>query len=102
MTEANREGVPKPPLDFKKIEALRVYAKLTKAEFATLCGVSRMTYYGWISGQPMRQKNEEFVRRSVRMLLELVRERKWPEAGIEHLPSDARVARLSELLADED
>jgi DNA-binding transcriptional regulator YiaG len=101
MTEANREGVSKPPLDFQKIEALREYTKLTKSEFASLCGVSRMTYYGWISGQQLRPKNDRFVRRMVRALLELVREQKWPEDGIEHLSSDERMTRLNKLLADE-
>jgi DNA-binding transcriptional regulator YiaG len=101
MTEAKREGVSKPPLDFKKIEALREYAKLTKKEFASLCGVSRMTYYGWISGQPIRPKNEQFIRRMVRALLELVREGKWPEEGVEHLSADERMERLNKLLADE-
>lgn len=101
MTEATEGGAPKPPLDFTKIEALRKHAKLTMAEFASLCGVSRMTYYSWVRGQPMRRKNEQYVRRSVRMLLELVKERKWPEAGADQLSSTERIARLNKLLADE-
>lgn len=101
MTEANREGVRKPPLDFQKIEKLREYAKLTTAEFASLCGVSRMTYYSWVRGQPMRPKNEQFVRRVIRMLLGLVQEQKWPEAGVAFLSSDERMQRLNKLLADD-
>ena len=100
MTEAKREG-GYPPLDFKKLEVLRERAKLTKAEFASLYGVSRMTYYSWVRGQPVRPKNEWFVRRASRMLLELVREEKWPEAGVEHLPSSERMQRLNKLMADE-
>ena len=101
MTKAVREGVSKPPLDFKKLETLREYAKLTKKEFASLCGVSRMTYYGWLRGQPIRPKNEEFVRRAGRHLLELVRQGHWPIDGVEFVSSEERLERLHKLMADE-
>jgi DNA-binding transcriptional regulator YiaG len=99
MTEASREGV-KPPLDFTKIEALRRHMRLTTAEFASLCGVSRMTYYAWVNGQSMRKKNDEYVRRVVRSLLALVHEDKWPEDGIQHLSTEDRMSRLNKLLAE--
>lgn len=100
MTEANREGAPKPPLDFQKIEALRKHARLTTSEFASLCGVSRMTYYAWVNGQPMRRRNDEYVRRVMRMLLALISEGLWPEEGVQHMTSHDRMTRLDKLLAE--
>jgi transcriptional regulator with XRE-family HTH domain len=97
MTDFSREGVSKPPLDFTKIETLRTHCKLTKAEFASLCGVSRMTYYGWLRGRPIRPKNDAFVRRIVRIILMLVSEEKWPE-GLDLLSPDERRERLRQLV----
>jgi DNA-binding XRE family transcriptional regulator len=49
----------KLPLDFKKVEALRKHMLLTTSNMATLLEVSRMTYYGWVKGKPVRRKNDE-------------------------------------------
>jgi len=46
------------PLDFTKVEALRKHMLLTTRDMAELLGVSRMTYYGWVSGKPMRKTNQ--------------------------------------------
>jgi DNA-binding transcriptional regulator YiaG len=97
MTDASREGVSKPPLDFAQIEALRTHCKLTMAEFASLCGVSRMTYHGWLRGRPIRPKNDAFVRRTVRKILMLVSEGEWPE-GLGLLPPNERMERLRQLV----
>jgi transcriptional regulator with XRE-family HTH domain len=97
MTEVIVEGVSKPPLDFAKIEALRTHCKLTKTEFAALCGVSRMAYHGWVCGKPIRTKNAAFVRRTVRKILMLVSDGEWPE-GLALIPSAERRERLRQLV----
>ena len=44
------------PLDFKKVEALRKHMLLTTSNMAELFTISRMTYYGWVKGKPVRKK----------------------------------------------
>ena len=46
------------PLNFKKVEALRKHMLLTTSNMAELLGISRMTYYGWVKGKPVRAKND--------------------------------------------
>ena len=48
-----------PPLDFKKVEALRKHMLLTTGNMAELLGVSRMTYYGWVKGNKIRKNNDK-------------------------------------------
>ena len=64
-------------LDFKKVEALRRHMLLTTSNMAELLGVSRMTYYGWVKGKPVRKKNDERVRDMLRKLL-VTMENGWP------------------------
>ena len=49
------------PLDFSKVEALRRHMLLTTSDMAEVFGVSRMTYYGWVKGKPLRKANEANV-----------------------------------------
>ena len=51
----------KLPLDFKRVEALRKHMLLTTGNMAEILEVSRMTYYGWVKGKPVRRKNDERV-----------------------------------------
>jgi DNA-binding XRE family transcriptional regulator len=97
MTEVRAEREPKLPLDFAKIEVIRKHCNMTKAEFAALCGVSRMTYHGWLKGQPIRPKNDAFVRRTVRRILMLISEGDWPK-GLDLLPPAERKERLRQLV----
>ena len=59
----------KLPLDFKRVEALRKHMLLTTGNMAEILEVSRMTYYGWVKGKPVRRKNDERVRDTLRKLL---------------------------------
>jgi DNA-binding XRE family transcriptional regulator len=65
--------MPKPPLDFSKVEALRKHMLLTTLDMSELLGVSRMTYYGWVRGKKIRQSNDQSVRAMLRKLLEIGR-----------------------------
>jgi DNA-binding XRE family transcriptional regulator len=69
---------PKQPIDFIKVESLRKHMLLTTSDLAGLLGVSRMTYYGWVRGQSLRQANDEKVRAMLRRLLTVMTEHHWP------------------------
>ncbi|MEK9694284.1 MAG: hypothetical protein VW270_00890 [Candidatus Poseidoniales archaeon] len=85
-----------PPLDFKKVEALRKHMLLTTGNMAELLGVSRMTYYGWVKGKPVRKKNEEKVRDILRKLLSILNDG-WPQPEVIALEQKMRFERLLEI-----
>ena len=89
------------PLDFKKVEALRKHMLLTTSNMAELMGVSRMTYYGWVKGKPIRQKNDDKVREILRKLLSLMSEG-WPQPEVIALEQKYRFQRLLEILGKEE
>lgn len=87
------------PLDFTKVEALRRHMLLSVRDIAMVLGVSRMTYYGWLKGKPLRKSNDAKVREKLRQLLEIMKEG-WPQPEVIALESVARRQRLLELLND--
>jgi|TARA_R110000803_G_scaffold60921_3_gene120509 DNA-binding XRE family transcriptional regulator len=87
----------KAPLDFKKIEALRKHMLLTTSNMAELLEISRMTYYGWVKGKPVRRNNEDRVRITLRILLKAM-EGGWPQPEIISIEQKNRFKRLLELL----
>jgi len=90
-----------PPLDFTKVEALRKHMLLTTGNMAELFAVSRMTYYGWVKGKPIRQKNDDKVREILRKLLSLMSEG-WPQPEVIALEQKYRFQRLLEILGKEE
>lgn len=86
-----------PPLDFTKVEALRKHMLLTTGNMAELLEVSRMTYYGWVKGKPIRKKNDEKVREILRQMLTLM-SNGWPHPEIIALDQKYRFQRLLEIL----
>ncbi len=84
------------PLDFKKVEALRKHMLLTTGNMAELLGVSRMTYYGWVKGKPVRKKNEDKVRDILRKLLSILNDG-WPQPEVIALEQKMRFERLLEI-----
>jgi DNA-binding XRE family transcriptional regulator len=91
------QTTPKP-LDFAKIEVLRRHMLLNAADMAQILGVSRMTYYGWVRGKPIRKKNIAVVKREVRKLLDVMANHSWPTPEIAGLTQKDRVTRLLALL----
>jgi DNA-binding XRE family transcriptional regulator len=89
---------PKPPLDFVKVEALRKHMLLTTSDMAELLGVSRMTYYGWVKGKPLRKSNDESVRVMLRKLLTVMTDHGWPMPEVIASDQKQRKARLVEIL----
>jgi len=84
-------------IDFTKVEALRKHMLLTTSDMASLLGVSRMTYYGWVRGAPPRRANEEFVRGMLRKLLAIMANG-WPMPEVIAADQKQRKERLLELL----
>lgn len=86
------------PLDFSKVEALRRHMLLTTSDIASLLGVSRMTYYAWVKGKPIRKSNDVAVRAMLKKLLAVMSEHGWPSPEILGLEPKQRKHRLDELL----
>lgn len=87
----------KAPDFFKKVEALRKHMLLTISNMAELLSVSRMTYYGWLKGKPVRKKNHARVVATLRILLKIM-EDGWPQPEIIALEQKGRFKRLLEVL----
>lgn len=90
--------MPKPPLDFGKVEALRRHMLLTTSDMAAILGVTRMTYYGWVKGRPVRPSNDVKVRTALRKLLAIMSEHSWPTPEVIAADRKLRKERLQELL----
>lgn len=90
--------MPKQTLDFTKVEALRKHMLLTTQDMSSLLGVSRMTYYGWVRGKPVRQNNTEFVRGMLKKLLTIMTEHQWPKPEVIAMEQKQRKQCLDELL----
>lgn len=90
--------MPKPPLDFTKVEALRRHMLLTTSDMAEVLGVSRMTYYGWVRGKALRKSNDTAVRGMLRRLLAIMSTHGWPTPHVIAADQKERKARLLELL----
>jgi DNA-binding XRE family transcriptional regulator len=90
-----------PPLNFTKVEALRKHMLLTTGNMAELMGVSRMTYYGWVKGKPIRKKNDEKVREVLREMLTMLSDG-WPQPEVIALDQKQRFQRLLEILDKHD
>jgi len=89
------------PLAFKKVEALRKHMLLTTSNMAELLKVSRMTYYGWVKGKPVRKKNDERVRDILRKLLSAMSDG-WPEPKVISIEQKERFKRLLEILNERE
>ena len=90
-----------PPLKFKKVEALRKHMLLTTSNMAELLGVSRMTYYGWVKGKPVRKKNDDKVRDILRKMLSILNDG-WPQPEVIALEQKQRFERLLEIFKENE
>jgi DNA-binding XRE family transcriptional regulator len=86
------------PLDFTKVEALRKHMLLTTSDMASILGISRMTYYGWVKGKPVRKSNHELVKATLKRLLAVMVEDKWPTPEVIGMEQSQRKATLDEIL----
>lgn len=90
--------VPRAPVDFRKVEALRKHMLLTTTDMAGLLGVSRMSYYGWVRGSSLRQANDEKVRVMLKRLLTVMTEFHWPTPAVIASAQPQRLQMLKEIL----
>jgi DNA-binding XRE family transcriptional regulator len=88
----------KASFDFTKVEALRKHMLLTATDMSELLGVSRMTYYGWVRGKPIRKTNEAKAKTMLRRLLAVMQEFAWPAPDVIAMEQKQRKAKLLELL----
>lgn len=86
------------PVDFQKVESLRRHMLLNTANMAQLLGVSRVTYYNWIKGKPIRQGNIQQVKDTLRRLLNVMTTHGWPQPFIIAMDPKQRFEKLLELL----
>jgi DNA-binding XRE family transcriptional regulator len=88
-------------VDFNKVEVLRRHMLLTTSDMAKVLGVSRMTYYLWVRGKPMRSTSVPKVKLILKKLLNILTETGWPTAEVLEMDQKQRVQRLLELLGQE-
>jgi predicted transcriptional regulator len=87
---------PLTRINFEKVERLRKVMLLSASDVAKVFGVTRMTYYSWVRGAPMRASREMYVREQLRAMLE-VADGEWRNIAATVEPS-ARVDKLLALL----
>lgn len=90
--------IEQPPLDFEKVEKLRISMMLTVTQFVSLFGVSRMTYYSWVRGKPIRKHNDARLRRALKQLLTVVKSQHWPTPESINMTSRERFAKLQQMM----
>lgn len=91
-----------PTLDFEKVELVRERMVLTIKDMCKLLGVSRATYYKWVDGGPIRERNEKKVKDILRQLLPLLKEGTWPPEGAKAMTSEQRLDALLEILGGDE
>jgi DNA-binding transcriptional regulator YiaG len=85
-------------IDFEKVELVREHMQLTIKDMCKLLDVSRASYYKWVDGGPIRERNEKKVKDILRQLLPLLKNGTWPPAGAKHWDSEQRLNALLEVL----
>ena len=84
-----------PDLDFAKVEILRQRLGLSMEDMAKAMSVSRMTYYKWVRGSKMREAHARRVRRVVRILLDLLKDKLWFDQVVSAGPTVRRERLLA-------
>jgi hypothetical protein len=88
------------PIDFTKVESLRRHMLLRNKDMAELMSVTRMTYHGWAKGKPLRTKNDAKVRSTLRLMLVILNEYKWPQPHVIAMSPDERFDELLVLVRE--
>lgn len=86
-------------VDFGHIDSLRRHMLLTVSDMSKVLGVSRETYYTWLSGKGYpRPKRENYVRKRVRQLLYLLTEKEWPRPDVIAAHPKERLGKLLDVI----
>lgn len=83
------------PVDFSKVEVLRQRLGLSTMDMASAMSVSRMTYYLWVRGGNMHPNQARRVRKVVRVLLDLLKDKLWFEQVVPSGPTVRRERLLA-------
>ena len=75
-------------IDFTKVEQLRKQMLLTTTDMSMFLGVSRQTYYNWVSGAYPKLTREQKVKSKLKQLLSVMVKHSWPSPDI--LASDQK------------
>lgn len=86
--------LPKAP-NFDQVEALRKHMLLTITHMAKVLDVSRITYSGWVKGNPIRKTNIVKVRNKLKQMLAEV-EKGWPQPEVIAMTGAQRAKTLLE------
>lgn len=85
---------------FLKVESLRKHMMLNISQMTELLGVSRMSYYGWVSGKSISKRSEKKVKTTVKKLLKVMQDHNWPTTEVITMEPAERFAELERLLAE--
>lgn len=86
---------PFKPEFWRRVEMLRKYLQLSQNDAAWLYGVSRLTYYKWVSMTAWPQgDNIDTITRVTTKLATLVKNKKWPTPDSMALSPEQRLERL--------
>lgn len=94
--------MPELPIDFEKVELVRERMALTVKDMCQLLGVSRVTYYKWVGGNPIRSTNEKKVKDALRQLLPLLKTGAWPPPEATRWTSRQRLDAILEILSGKE
>ena len=87
-------------IQFDKVESLRKHMLLTIKDMSCLLKVTRMTYYSWIKGGPIRKSNDKKVRGILKKLLDIMVKYEWPSPSVIALEPRERREKLLKLLEE--
>ena len=80
-------------IDFTRLEAIRQHMALRHGDMAKLLGVSRMSYYRWEQGYPMRPSTVTVLRLRTKNLLEIARSG-FPSEEVKKIGYEERLSVL--------
>jgi len=89
-------------IDFNQIDSIRKRMLLSVDSLATLFGITRVTYYNWMSGVKPRKPKQLQVRKVMRNLATAVAVHNWPTEEAFQVRQPERLKMLQELLASLD
>lgn len=84
-------------IDFSIVEKLRERCLLRSSDMAKLFGVSQPTYFNWVKGKSIRDKNQDHVAHALSQLVKAVKEG-WPPDVAKGLTPAQRFTMLKEKL----
>lgn len=86
-------------LSFQLVEKFRKdNLHISSEQMAELLGVTRMTYYRWKTGGPIRRTRGQHASALVASLVEVVRSGQWTSDEAKSYPREERLTKLKELL----